>query len=213
MQSPPTNKAAPDQGVLVAWHEGVSQAAHQLPLTPPLLAAQEADLLPRFSAHYQRLKALSRPVRRRLQRQWKRSLAGIALLMALGAQPALAATIPVRGDCSLIAAIRAANSDTARGGCPAGNGADTIVLPANSTQTLTRVINSDQGATGLPLILSDITIDGNGSTIRRAGSAPAFRILTVEEGGDLTLLDTTVTGVGRSMMPARMAVTVAVCWP
>jgi hypothetical protein len=194
MQVHPFSKTHEDQSIFHAWREGVSQAAKQLPLKPPLLAAQAPELLPRFSAHYQRLKTLSRPVRRRLQRQWKRSLAGIALLMALGAQPALAATIPVRGDCNLIAAIRAANSDTARGGCPAGNGADTIVLPSNSTQTLTRVINTDYGATGLPLILSDITIDGNGSTIRRAGSAPRFRILAVARTGDLTLLDTTVTG-------------------
>jgi hypothetical protein len=194
MQSQQVSQAPKDQSVLVAWREGIHQASKHLPLKQELLAAQAPELLPRFAVQYQNLKALSRPMRRRLQREWKRSLAGIALLLALGAQPALAATIPVRGDCNLIAAIRAANSDTPRGGCPAGSGPDTIVLPANSTQTLTRVINTDFGATGLPLILSDITIEGNGSTIRRASSAPRFRILAVGTNGDLTLLDTTVRG-------------------
>jgi hypothetical protein len=114
-----------------------------------------------------------------LQRQWKRSLAGVALLLALGANPALAATINVSGSCNLVAAIRAANSDTAIGGCRAGSGADTIVLPSRSTQSLTSIINTDFGPTGLPSILSDITINGNNSTIRRPSSAPAFRIFAV----------------------------------
>ena len=34
------------------------------------------------------------------------------------------------GDCSLREAVQAANGDIAMDGCPAGNGADTIVLPA-----------------------------------------------------------------------------------
>jgi hypothetical protein len=67
-----------------------------------------------------------------MQRQWPKSLAGIALLLALGVQPALAATINVGGNCTLGQAITSANN-TAVGGCARGAGADAIVLPANST--------------------------------------------------------------------------------
>ena len=42
-----------------------------------------------------------------------------------------AATITVNAECNLIDAITAANLDTARGNCPAGSGADTIVLTDN----------------------------------------------------------------------------------
>jgi hypothetical protein len=76
------------------------------------------------------------------------------------------------------------------------------VLAANSTHTLTAVNNSVFGPTGLPIIRSRITIDGNNSTIRRAPSAPNFRILAVQGGGGgLTLQETTVTG-GRAMTVA-----------
>ena len=38
----------------------------------------------------------------------------------------------VNGNCTLREAIRAANTDTSVDACPAGNGADTIVLPAGN---------------------------------------------------------------------------------
>jgi hypothetical protein len=121
-------------------------------------------------------------------------LAGIALLLALGQQPVQAATIPVGGACTLVDAITAANTDTATGGCPAGSGADTIMLPPGSTQTLTTVHNDTYGPTGLPVVGSVITIAGQGSTIARAGGAPEFRLLAVNRTGDLTLQETTVSG-------------------
>ena len=134
-------------------------------------------------------------MRRSLQRQWKRSLAGVALLIALGQAPALAATINVGGTCTLIRAINAANNNsTASGNCRQGSGADTIVLPSGSTQRLTTVNNTVYGPTGLPVIRSDIIIAGNNSTIRRADSAPRFRIFAVGDNGDLTLRRTTVSG-------------------
>ena len=115
-------------------------------------------------------------------------------MLALGQSPLEAATIQVQGSCTLVVAIRAANTDRARGGCPAGRGADTIVLPQGSTQTLTSVENSDYGPTGLPVIRSEITISGRGSTIVRDSGAPEFRILTVNSTGKLTLTETTVSG-------------------
>jgi hypothetical protein len=180
--------------LLRAWRQGIAEASKHSDDVAQQARWREPELLPEFTRHYQQLTALSRQVRRRLQRQWRRSLAGIALLLALGMQSALAATINVGGTCTLARAIRSANSDTAFGGCTAGSGADRIVLPAGSTQTLTTVNNTVYGATGLPVIRSIITIDGNGSTIRRASSAPEFRIITVGSHGTLTLQETTVRG-------------------
>jgi predicted outer membrane repeat protein len=152
------------------------------------------ELLPRFAGYYQRLCTLPRRVRRALQRQWKQSLAGVALLLALGVIPAEAAIITVGGNCSLINAITAANTDTATGGCKAGNGADTIKLPNNSLQLLSLVNNITQGNNGLPVVTSIITIQGNNSTIARAGfAADPFRILMVGSGGNLTLNETTIS--------------------
>jgi hypothetical protein len=151
------------------------------------------ELLPRVAAYYTYLKALPRRVRRALQRQWRMPLAGVALMLALGQSPGLAATIPVGGSCTLVNAITAANTDTATGGCPAGSGTDTIVLPIGSTQTLTEINNSTHGPTGLPVITSAITIEGQGSVIMRDGDTP-FRIFAVDGSGNLTLKETKVSG-------------------
>src|SRR5215208_1604229 len=184
-----------DQALLLAWQAEL-KATGDATLKQQCLQP-EPDLLPQFAAHYQQLKTLRRQVRRGLQRQWKRSLAGVALLIALGQAPALAATLNVGGTCTLVRAINAANSDTTVGGtCTQGSGADTIVLPANSTQTLTTVNNGYVGPSGLPVMTSTITIAGNGSTIARSSAlgTPEFRILVVGQGGKLTLKQTKVTG-------------------
>jgi hypothetical protein len=160
----------------------------------PALVRHRHALLPRFAAYYTQLRALPRRVRRAFQRQWRLSIVCIALVLALGQHPMHAATIPVGGACTLVDAITAANTDTATGGCPAGSGADTIMLLAGSTQTLTEVNNRTYGPTGLPVIRSVITIAGQGSTIRRESNAPEFRLVAVDSSGDLTLQETTVSG-------------------
>src|SRR5215211_4296275 len=152
-----------DPTILSAWQEELN--ATRDPSIQQQCLQRGPDLLPQFAAHYQQLKALRRRVRRSLQRQWKQSLAGLALLIALGQAPALAATINVGGSCTLIRAIVAANNDTATPGCKKGSGADTIVLPLHSTQTLTAVNNTNYGPTGLPTVRTPITIVGNGSKI------------------------------------------------
>src|SRR5680860_267340 len=180
--------------VLSAWREQVTTTANG-PDLKQRLVHQERELLPRFAAQYSKLSVLPRTARRAMQRQWKRSLAGVALLLALGQTPAMAATINVSGGCSLVNAITAANTDTATGGCAKGSGRDTIVLPRGSTQTLTAVNNSTYYAgNGLPVVTSTITIQGNGATIRRAGSAPNFRIFAVAPQGKLKLQQTAVSG-------------------
>jgi hypothetical protein len=180
-----------DPALLGAWRQGIAESSKSLAMKRQLLH-HEAELLPESTHAYQKLLTLPRHMRRSLQRRWKQSLAGIALLLALGQAPALAATINVGGTCTLGRAITSANNDASRF-CMPGSGADTIVLSANSTQTLTTINNTVFGRSGLPVVRSSITIDGNHSTIRRASSSPSFRILTIVEGR-LTLRETTVTG-------------------
>src|SRR5215831_10303497 len=151
--------------VRAAWEEQVA-AAVKTPGLPELMRCQP-ELLSRFAAYYTQLRALPRRMRRALQRQWRLPLAGIALMLALGQPSARAATITVNNGCTLVDAITAANTDTATGGCAAGRGEDTIVLPAGSQQILTDISNSAYGPTGLPVINSKITIAGNRSTIGR----------------------------------------------
>ena len=84
--------------------------------------------------------------------------------------------------CSLVGAIINANTDSTSGdaGCAAGSGADTLVLPGNVTFTLNRVNNEFVGPQRPPrVILSTITIEGNGSTITRASAAPRFRFFQI----------------------------------
>jgi hypothetical protein len=181
-----------DHTVLTAWREGIAEASKNPDLNHEL-QQRERELLPRFAEHYGKLRALPRRMRRGLQRQCRKSLAAIALLLALGAAPALAATINVGGTCTLGRAITSANNNASRF-CTPGSGADTIVLPANSTQTLTAVNNNVYGPTGLPIIRSTITIAGNNSTIRRGANAPPFRVLAVGNTGNLTLRRATVSG-------------------
>jgi hypothetical protein len=126
------------------------------------------------------------------------------LLLALGQGVATAATITVTtnnpnvaadGQCSLIEAIVNANNDAATyPDCAAGSGADTIVLPANANVTLSAVDNTTFGPTGLPLITSRITIEGNGATIARQANASPLRLLTVANSGNLTLQSVTLSG-------------------
>jgi hypothetical protein len=136
-----------------------------------------------------------------LQHKLARSLAGAALLLALlqGATQAATITVTINvtsinadGQCSLIEAIVNANNDAAtHPDCPAGNGADMIVLPTD-THTVTGVNNDTYGPSGLPVITSQITISGNGATIVRRGRS-AFRLITVSHSGDLTLQNMTLS--------------------
>jgi hypothetical protein len=221
----------PDRTIAAAWDSQVKEAD-----TTPWLTECGDELFARFAACYAELRALPRDARRALQRQLARSselagilpeylqqggrrlqhrmawsLAGAALLLAIGQGVAMAATITVTtnnpsviadGQCSLIEAIVNANNDAATfPDCAAGSGADTIVLPANANVTLSAVYNSTFGPTGLPPITSRITIEGNDATIARQGGAPAFGLIVVRGNfplpstpGDLTLQSVTLSG-------------------
>jgi hypothetical protein len=145
-----------------------------------------------------------RPVGRALQRRLARSVAGAALLLALTQGVGHAATINVEtnvpavnpgdGKCSLIEAIENANGTGAHGDCEAGEpGLDVIVLP-KANHALGEVIDSTYGDTGLPLITSEIVIQGNGAKITRKASALPFRLIAVASSGDLTLDGVTLSG-------------------
>lgn len=81
---------------------------------------------------------------------------------------------------ALVVAINLANGNTE---------ADTINLAPAGTYTLTA---SDGAGNGLPVIASNITVNGSGATIQRSSTASAFRILFIT--GQLTLKSVTIRG-------------------
>src|SRR5262249_8419466 len=142
------------------------------------------ELLPRFATMYRYLRALPRRVRKALQRRWGVSVAGVALLLALQPGASEAANFTAGTAEELVTAIHTAN-DTAK--------ADTITLTRDIT--LTAADNTTYGPTGLPVVSSAITLAGNSHTIRREPSNPEhFRLLAINETGDLTVQDTTLSG-------------------
>lgn len=92
-----------------------------------------------------------------------------AILVALGAGPAHAATITVDGSaCTLNSAIIAANSDSGSGGCTAGDGDDELLV----TQNLS--INDR-----LPSLISNIRIVGDGAVRPEISANAGSRLFTV----------------------------------
>jgi len=142
------------------------------------------------------------------------SILSIFLLITTLSVSALGANIAVTDgeveilqnfSCSLPEAIQNANNDAlTNADCVAGAGPDTIILPNNSTFTLPNAPTAfdADGNNGLPSITTDITINGNGSTIERdsnlvcnintTNEADEFRIFHVGNTGDLTLNNLTI---------------------
>jgi CSLREA domain-containing protein len=142
----------------------------------------------------------------------------IAFLLAILAQPAPLAAQGVIfvtsfadkvngiGGCSLQEAIYAANlrestaivsyaadgtPNTVPTQCVAGTGNDRIILPTKAVFVMNQVVldaSNPFGATATPMISTQITIEGNGSTLQWTGSKNA-RAFTVASTGNLTLLD------------------------
>ncbi|HKA31643.1 MAG TPA: CSLREA domain-containing protein [Candidatus Binatia bacterium] len=160
--------------------------------------------LARRLLHCRRVKDLLPPgARGRTLRRLARSVAAAALLFAV-AQAGEAATITVTtnapgvddsdGNCSLAEAIVNANDDApTHPDCAAGSGPDTIVL-SKGTHALTAAFSDYAGATGLPVIASDITIAGNRAKIARSKKAPALRLMAVADSGKLTLNEVLLSG-------------------
>ena len=93
-------------------------------------------------------------------------------------------TVQASADCELADQIIAANTDAPAGNCPAGNGADHIALTKNITLTAP-----------LPIITSEVTIDGKGHTI---DGDNRFRIFHVQRATaafkNLTLINGNAQG-------------------
>ena len=123
-------------------------------------------------------------------------LARLTVAVGMTLAPAAhAATITVHAGCTVQNAIIAANTDTAVSFCVAGNGADTIELPAATLVFSSAVAGLNVlGNSALPAVQSVITIQGNGATLRPSVGAPAMRLFTVLQNGDLTLSHLSVSG-------------------
>lgn len=105
--------------------------------------------------------------------------------LVVSPQTARAATYTAGTLNDLIAAIAITNAAT---------NADTIILTANITLTIVADSNTTYGDSGLPVVTSDIIIEGQGHSIIRNAAAPDFRILRVASGGTLTLYNLMVSG-------------------
>lgn len=119
---------------------------------------------------------------------------GAFALPAAAQPPATPATIVVGPDCTLINAIRSANSNADTGGCVAVGTYNTGGQPDTIELTASVELTAAQPATfnGLPQINDALIIRGNGHTISRAATAPRFRIL--QNNLPLTLDRVTISG-------------------
>jgi parallel beta-helix repeat protein len=157
-----------------------------------LPARRERALVPRYG-RYEKRKTLPGKIMCRLQRNRGRSLVGVVLLLLVAQAPAVAATIAVNGQCTLARAMASANNDSSRH-CAPGQGRDRIVLPLNTRLVLGGINNTMFGPTALPVVRTQISIVGNGSTIVRRPGAAKFRIFAVARSGRLTLRQLTIRG-------------------
>lgn len=115
-------------------------------------------------------------------------LLSLAILnFSMLASPALAATYNVSTPSQLISAIHLANLTPQ---------VDTINLRYGTYTLNTATPDNDEFGelTSLPRINTPITLNGNGSTIRRNPTAAEFRILRVLPEGTLTLNDMIISG-------------------
>lgn len=180
---------------MVAMRAELAEAESN-PWLASLLMSRMDTVLRRFERYCRELMAMRRHLRRRLAKLWAMSLPMAALLLALSASSAEAATMTIGvGGCNtLVDAIDAANSGGTVNGCTGSGGADTIVL-GGGTYTYTTVNNSSGGENALPLVTTDVTIEGNGATVERDTAAvPTFRLLNISSTGTLTLKDSIVQG-------------------
>jgi hypothetical protein len=108
--------------------------------------------------------------------------AGVLLPVAAQAQPASVA-------CSETALVTAVTSANAAGG-------GTVTLTPGCVYTLTASHGNDgvHGPSGLPIITTPITFEGNANTITRAATASAFRIAQTAPAGGITLKAVTISG-------------------
>ncbi|HEX8206210.1 MAG TPA: CSLREA domain-containing protein, partial [Solirubrobacteraceae bacterium] len=127
-------------------------------------------------------------------------LATLALLVLAAPAPAATITVTTTGDteandgaCSLREAIVAANNDVAAGGCPEGDGADTIVLPAGTYPIEQAGAGEDGNSIGDFDIGESATIDGAGADTTVIDGNGLDRVLHVG-AGTVRIEGVTITG-------------------
>jgi CSLREA domain-containing protein len=104
--------------------------------------------------------------------------------------------------CSLREAIQAANTDSAFGGCTAGSGADTIVVPAGTYVLARTGVDEDLNATGDLDVRASLTISGAGAGQTVVDAAGIDRVFDLHTGADsvvfsgVTISGGVVTGHG-----------------
>jgi CSLREA domain-containing protein len=94
----------------------------------------------------------------------------------------VADSMAVDGNCTLREAVQASNTDDAIDACPAGNGADTIVLPAGTYVLAIAGRNEDANATGDLDILDAVTLTGAGAATTVVNGAQLDRVVEIGPG-------------------------------
>jgi hypothetical protein len=120
---------------------------------------------------------------------WLASLTFLVLFLVQGSASAATIQVPGLFGCELWDAIRAANVNWFVGGCNAGDDTDDggDIIELQTDVPLDRVRDTTYNRSGLPLVTSKVTIEGNGYEIYRIPSARSFRLIAVTPTGDLTL--------------------------
>ena len=119
--------------------------------------------------------------------KFKLSILVLILILTAGCAPpddtpSPTITVPCGDVAALIQAINSANQN------PALN---TLELAQNCDYVLNAVHNAKDGNNGLPVISSQIVINGNGARLLRSEfpqDAPKFRLVHVSQSGHLTLI-------------------------
>lgn len=100
--------------------------------------------------------------------------------------------VTLDGNCTLREAINAANSDTTVDNCPAGDGIDTILLPADTYLLTLLGANEDANASGDLDITETLIIHGAGEGLTILDGNSTDRILHTLPAVDLTLRNLTL---------------------
>lgn len=130
-------------------------------------------------------------------------LLGVVAVTAVFISPVFATDITVTttddevnsdGDCSLREAVIAANGDTAVDACPAGNGADTIILPAGEFIFSLAGTSENAALTGDLDILDDLTIIGAGANDTYIDANGLDRVFELYSSSQVRLVRLTARG-------------------
>ncbi len=115
--------------------------------------------------------------------------------------------LTVNGNCTLREAIIAANTDTAVDACPAGNGADTIEIPAGTYILSIAPTGPDDAASGDLNITADLTLNGSGPNITTIEANGIDRVLDVANGSTVSISRLTLQGGNTTMAGSGILVT------